>query len=84
MEGRRQQRRPADTGGEGRQVWGLGWRLLPLLVEVQEVPRHCPALTSSLYPPREVFQPTVERGELVVRYRVRKSYSRRTTEATCK
>ncbi|KAB0382333.1 hypothetical protein FD755_004250 [Muntiacus reevesi] len=30
----------------------------------------------------EVFQPTVERGELVVRYRVRKSYSRRTTEAT--
>lgn len=35
-------------------------------------------------PPREVFEPTVERGELVVRYRVRKSYSRRTTEATCK
>lgn len=34
--------------------------------------------------PREVFEPTVERGELVVRYRVRKSYSRRTTEATCK
>lgn len=33
---------------------------------------------------REVFEPTVERGELVVRYRVRKSYSRRTTEATCK
>ncbi|XP_051845201.1 tyrosine-protein kinase receptor UFO isoform X1 [Antechinus flavipes] len=31
----------------------------------------------------EVFQPTAERGgELVVRYRVRKSYSRRTTEAT--
>ncbi|XP_035950761.1 tyrosine-protein kinase receptor UFO isoform X2 [Halichoerus grypus] len=30
----------------------------------------------------EVFEPTVERGELVVRYRVRKSYSRRTTEAT--
>lgn len=44
----------------------------------------CPALTSSLFPPREVFEPTVERGELVVRYRVRKSYSRRTTEATCK
>ncbi|XP_038623388.1 tyrosine-protein kinase receptor UFO [Tachyglossus aculeatus] len=30
----------------------------------------------------EVFEPSVERGELVVRYRVRKSYSRRTTEAT--
>uniref|UniRef100_A0A8D1IMH6 Tyrosine-protein kinase receptor UFO n=1 Tax=Sus scrofa TaxID=9823 RepID=A0A8D1IMH6_PIG len=30
----------------------------------------------------EVFEPAVERGELVVRYRVRKSYSRRTTEAT--
>ncbi|XP_006165334.1 tyrosine-protein kinase receptor UFO isoform X2 [Tupaia chinensis] len=30
----------------------------------------------------EVFEPTVERGELVVRYHVRKSYSRRTTEAT--
>lgn len=30
----------------------------------------------------EVFEPTVEPGELVVRYRVRKSYSRRTTEAT--
>ncbi|NP_113982.2 tyrosine-protein kinase receptor UFO isoform 1 precursor [Rattus norvegicus] len=30
----------------------------------------------------EVFEPTVERGELVVRYRARKSYSRRTTEAT--
>ncbi|XP_033701289.1 tyrosine-protein kinase receptor UFO isoform X2 [Tursiops truncatus] len=30
----------------------------------------------------EVFEPTMERGELVVRYRVRKSYSRRTTEAT--
>ncbi|KAM4825746.1 tyrosine-protein kinase receptor UFO isoform 1-T1 [Thomomys bottae] len=29
----------------------------------------------------EVFEPTVERGELVVRYRVRKSYSRRTNEA---
>lgn len=29
----------------------------------------------------EVFEPTVERGEMVVRYRVRKSYSRRTTEA---
>jgi hypothetical protein len=26
----------------------------------------------------------VERGELVVRYHVRKSYSRRTNEATCK
>lgn len=34
--------------------------------------------------PREVFEPAVERGELVVRYRARKSYSRRTTEATCK
>ncbi|EGV94946.1 Heterogeneous nuclear ribonucleoprotein U-like protein 1 [Cricetulus griseus] len=32
--------------------------------------------------PGEVFEPTMERGELVVRYRVRKSYSRRTTEAT--
>ncbi|KAG8552945.1 hypothetical protein GDO81_003175 [Engystomops pustulosus] len=30
----------------------------------------------------EAFEPTVEQGELVVRYRVRKSYSRRTTEAT--
>nr|XP_020018140.1 tyrosine-protein kinase receptor UFO isoform X5 [Castor canadensis] len=30
----------------------------------------------------EVFEPTVERGELVVRYHVRKSYSRRTNEAT--
>ncbi|XP_052024616.1 tyrosine-protein kinase receptor UFO isoform X4 [Apodemus sylvaticus] len=30
----------------------------------------------------EVFEPTVERGELVVRYRARQSYSRRTTEAT--
>ncbi|VTJ54951.1 Hypothetical predicted protein [Marmota monax] len=30
----------------------------------------------------EVFEPTGERGELVVRYRARKSYSRRTTEAT--
>ncbi|XP_063793899.1 tyrosine-protein kinase receptor UFO [Pseudophryne corroboree] len=30
----------------------------------------------------EAFVPTVEQGELVVRYRVRKSYSRRTTEAT--
>ncbi|XP_012589186.1 PREDICTED: tyrosine-protein kinase receptor UFO [Condylura cristata] len=40
----------------------------------------CPQLLS--IPPREVFEPTVERGELVVRYRVRKSYSRRTTEAT--
>lgn len=42
----------------------------------------CPHLLS--IPPREVFEPTMERGELVVRYRVRKSYSRRTTEATCK
>ncbi|XP_063287381.1 tyrosine-protein kinase receptor UFO isoform X2 [Pelobates fuscus] len=30
----------------------------------------------------EAFEPTVEQGELVVRYRVKKSYSRRTTEAT--
>uniref|UniRef100_A0A8C8RKG4 receptor protein-tyrosine kinase n=1 Tax=Pelusios castaneus TaxID=367368 RepID=A0A8C8RKG4_9SAUR len=30
----------------------------------------------------EAFEPRVERGELVVHYRVRKSYSRRTTEAT--
>ncbi|KAM4640953.1 tyrosine-protein kinase receptor UFO isoform 2-T2 [Discoglossus pictus] len=30
----------------------------------------------------EAFEPTVEQGELVVRYRVRKSYGRRTTEAT--
>ncbi|XP_075043021.1 tyrosine-protein kinase receptor UFO [Mixophyes fleayi] len=30
----------------------------------------------------EAFEPTVEQGELVVHYRVRKSYSRRTTEAT--
>ncbi|KAM9326455.1 tyrosine-protein kinase receptor UFO [Gastrophryne carolinensis] len=30
----------------------------------------------------EAFEPTMEQGELVVRYRVRKSYSRRTTEAT--
>lgn len=87
MEGRRQQpkRLSADIGGEGWQVWGLGWCLLPLLVEVEGVPRHSalpsPPLCSL---PREVFEPTVERGELVVRYRVRKSYSRRTTEATCK
>lgn len=33
---------------------------------------------------REAFEPTVEQGEFVVRYRVKKSYSRRTTEATCK
>ncbi|XP_050784381.1 tyrosine-protein kinase receptor UFO isoform X1 [Gopherus flavomarginatus] len=31
---------------------------------------------------REAFEPRVEQGELVVHYRVRKSYSRRTTEAT--
>ncbi|KYO26298.1 tyrosine-protein kinase receptor UFO isoform B [Alligator mississippiensis] len=30
----------------------------------------------------EAFEPRLERGELVVHYRVRKSYSRRTTEAT--
>ncbi|XP_069500515.1 tyrosine-protein kinase receptor UFO isoform X2 [Ambystoma mexicanum] len=30
----------------------------------------------------EAFEPTVEQGELVVRYRAKKSYSRRTTEAT--
>ncbi|KAM8952275.1 tyrosine-protein kinase receptor UFO [Pelodytes ibericus] len=30
----------------------------------------------------EAFEPTMEQGELVVHYRVRKSYSRRTTEAT--
>ncbi|XP_074872589.1 tyrosine-protein kinase receptor UFO isoform X2 [Carettochelys insculpta] len=30
----------------------------------------------------EAFEPRVERGELVVHYRVRKSYSRRATEAT--
>uniref|UniRef100_UPI00398ED89B tyrosine-protein kinase receptor UFO n=1 Tax=Pristiophorus japonicus TaxID=55135 RepID=UPI00398ED89B len=30
----------------------------------------------------EAFEPMIERGELVVRYRVKKSYSRRTTEAT--
>ncbi|CAM4618338.1 LOW QUALITY PROTEIN: tyrosine-protein kinase receptor UFO [Lepidochelys kempii] len=30
----------------------------------------------------EAFEPHVERGELAVHYRVRKSYSRRTTEAT--
>ncbi|XP_073454756.1 tyrosine-protein kinase receptor UFO isoform X1 [Aquarana catesbeiana] len=30
----------------------------------------------------EAFEPTVEQGEFVVRYRVKKSYSRRTTEAT--
>ncbi|CAM5122172.1 unnamed protein product [Natator depressus] len=30
----------------------------------------------------EAFEPHVERGEVVVHYRVRKSYSRRTTEAT--
>ncbi|XP_053328328.1 tyrosine-protein kinase receptor UFO [Spea bombifrons] len=30
----------------------------------------------------EAFEPSVEQGELVVRYRVKKSYSRRTTEAT--
>ncbi|KAL8219771.1 UNVERIFIED_CONTAM: hypothetical protein K2H54_033388, partial [Gekko kuhli] len=30
----------------------------------------------------EAFEPSMEQGELVVHYRVRKSYSRRTTEAT--
>ncbi|XP_041090441.1 tyrosine-protein kinase receptor UFO-like isoform X2 [Polyodon spathula] len=30
----------------------------------------------------EAFEPMMERGELVVRYRARRSYSRRTTEAT--
>ncbi|XP_072125885.1 tyrosine-protein kinase receptor UFO isoform X1 [Mobula birostris] len=30
----------------------------------------------------EAFEPMIDRGELVVRYRVRKSYSRRTTETT--
>ncbi|XP_041092180.1 LOW QUALITY PROTEIN: tyrosine-protein kinase receptor UFO-like [Polyodon spathula] len=31
---------------------------------------------------KEAFEPMTERGELVVRYRARRSYSRRTTEAT--
>ncbi|ETE57025.1 Tyrosine-protein kinase receptor UFO, partial [Ophiophagus hannah] len=31
----------------------------------------------------EAFEPNMEQGELVVHYRARKSYSRRTTEATC-
>lgn len=32
---------------------------------------------------REAFEPMMESGELVVRYRARRTYSRRTTEATC-
>uniref|UniRef100_A0A8C0JHX8 AXL receptor tyrosine kinase n=1 Tax=Chelonoidis abingdonii TaxID=106734 RepID=A0A8C0JHX8_CHEAB len=40
------------------------------------------SLTSCHLPRREAFEPRVEQGELVVHYRVRKSYSRRTTEAT--
>lgn len=31
---------------------------------------------------REAFEPMMESGELVVRYRARRTYSRRTTEAT--
>lgn len=66
----------------GKVGLGLGRYLFSLLVEGGG--------STWLYPhllpisPSEVFEPTVERGELVVRYRVRKSYSRRTTEATCK
>lgn len=30
----------------------------------------------------EAFEPMMESGELVVRYRARRTYSRRTTEAT--
>ena len=85
MEGRRQQpkRLSADIGGEGWQ--GVGMALASTAGGSGGGSTSlCPALTSSLFPPREVFEPTVERGELVVRYRVRKSYSRRTTEATCK
>uniref|UniRef100_A0A8C6WL90 receptor protein-tyrosine kinase n=1 Tax=Neogobius melanostomus TaxID=47308 RepID=A0A8C6WL90_9GOBI len=41
-------------------------------------------LTFALYfvLPREAFEPMMESGELVVRYRARRTYSRRTTEAT--
>lgn len=35
-----------------------------------------------LPPHREAFEPMMESGELVVRYRARRTYSRRTTEAT--
>lgn len=36
-----------------------------------------------LYVLSEAFEPMMESGELVVRYRARRTYSRRTNEATC-
>lgn len=40
----------------------------------------CCLLCDAFY--REAFEPMMESGELVVRYRARRTYSRRTTEAT--
>lgn len=41
------------------------------------------AVLCSVLSHREAFEPMMESGELVVRYRARRTYSRRTTEATC-
>lgn len=69
-----------------RQQAGLGNRMVLAFTAGKGRGFHRVLPCPQLFPifPREVFEPTVERGELVVRYRVRKSYSRRTTEATCK
>ena len=72
----------ANGGGEGGGA-GAGVASRLPAARRRQFP-HWSALPSPPLSLREVFEPAVERGELVVRYRVRKSYSRRTTEATCK
>uniref|UniRef100_A0A8C2XQX2 receptor protein-tyrosine kinase n=1 Tax=Cyclopterus lumpus TaxID=8103 RepID=A0A8C2XQX2_CYCLU len=63
-------------------------RVLSKLVEDSCVLRNCFfvflcfALIFTMHVCREAFEPMMESGELVVRYRARRTYSRRTTEAT--
>ncbi|XP_059496909.1 tyrosine-protein kinase receptor UFO isoform X1 [Stegostoma tigrinum] len=81
----RQMRHP--VGKAGRRTFSWHWWYVVMAVAVAVASAICLAVLVARLRKKDVqygeaFEPMIERGELVVRYRVKKSYSRRTNEAT--
>ncbi|XP_072346375.1 tyrosine-protein kinase receptor UFO [Scyliorhinus torazame] len=75
------------VGNAGRRGFSWHWWYVVMAAAVAIVSAVCIALLVGRRRKKngrygEAFEPMIERGELVVRYRVKKSYSRRTNEAT--
>ncbi|XP_067831204.1 tyrosine-protein kinase receptor UFO-like [Heptranchias perlo] len=75
------------SGNANRQAFSWHWWYVVMAVAVAVACAICITVLVARLRKKDVrygeaFEPMIERGELVVRYRVNKSYSRRTTETT--